>query len=275
VAQLRLSLVDAFTDEPFTGNPAVVVMLDAVPSDAWMAAVAREMHVSDTAFVIRGPSDTGPFLLRWFTPTVEVDLCGHATLAAAHCLLAAGVAAPLTFQTRAGLLTTSELEDGRLGMDFPASPPAEIAMPADFEQALGAAVEWTGLGANSQLLVLLEDERTVRALDPDIAALAAIDVQVVIVTAVADAGRGYDFVSRVFAPNAGINEDPMTGSAHTVLGPYWAGRLGRSSLSGVQASSRPGLVGVEVNGDRVNVIGRAVIVMEGVLTASAVPTMPR
>ena len=263
---MRLRTVDSFTDRPFSGNPAAVVMLDEVPSDEWMAAVARETNLSDTGFVIRETLADADFRLRWFTQgAVEVDLCGHATLASAHCLLEDGVGSPIRFATRSGVLTVSTRGDGSLAMDFPAWPPAQIDAPAGIADALGTPVEWTGRSGNDYLLALVADERAVGELSPDMAGIAWIPADVVIVTAAADSEQVHDFASRVFAPNMGINEDPVTGSAHTVLAPYWAERLGRTSLVGLQASAKSGLVGVELNGGRVIVSGRAVTIMDGVL----------
>ena len=265
--------VDAFTDKPFTGNPAAVVMLDHTPPDDWMATVARETNLSDTAFVIRETLIDADFRLRWFTPTLEVDLCGHATLASAHCLFEDGVRGPIRFATRSGVLTVSQRPDGSLAMDFPAWPPAPFEFRAAAALALGVPVEWTGRSDNKFFLVaVVADEHSVRDLTPDLHALARLDAVAVIVTAAADPGQPYDFVSRLFAPNAGINEDPVTGSSHTVLGPYWGGRLGRPSLVGLQASSRSGLVGIELNGDRVVIVGRAVTVVDGVLCATPDPS---
>jgi PhzF family phenazine biosynthesis protein len=269
VAEVRLRTVDSFTDKPFSGNPAAVVMLDQTPSDDWMAAVARETNLSDTGFVIRERLPDADFRLRWFTQgAVEVDLCGHATLAAAHCLLEDGIGSPIRFATRSGVLTVRRLEDGSLAMDFPAWPPAEIESPAGIADALGTAVEWTGRSGNNYLLALVAEERAVRELSPDIAGIARLPADVVIVTAATDPEQPCDFVSRVFAPNVGINEDPVTGSAHTVLGPFWADRLGQRSLVGLQASARSGLVGVELRDDRVIVSGRAVTIVDGVLRST-------
>jgi PhzF family phenazine biosynthesis protein len=266
--------VDAFTDRPFTGNPAAVVVLDECPPEDWMAALARETALSDTAFVIRQASADADFRLRWFTPKMEVELCGHATLAAAHCLLDDGVSAPIRFGTRSGVLIVSQHADGSLVMDFPAWPPVQIDAPPGLAEALGVPVEWAGKSDNEVfLLALLTDESAVRELNPDIARVAGLDAGAVIVTAAADVGQAYDFVSRVFAPNLGINEDPVTGSSHTVLAPYWADRLGRTSLAGFQASTRSGLVRVQVNGDRVTIAGRAVTVVEGVVTSAASPSL--
>lgn len=269
---LRVRTVDAFTDKPFTGNPAAVVVLDEAPSDEWMAALARETNLSETAFVIRETLPNADFGLRWFTPAVEVDLCGHATLAAAHCLLDDGVSTPIRFATRSGVLTVNGQHGGLLAMDFPASPLVQIEPPAGTVEALGTPVEWTGLSQSSFFVALVADERTVRELSPDITAVARLDAFAVIVTAVAKPGQRYDFVSRVFAPKAGLDEDPVTGATHTALAPYWADRLGRTSLTGLQASARSGIVGVEVRGDRVVITGRAVTVLDGVLNTTANPS---
>ena len=270
----RLRTVDAFADRPFTGNPAAVLVLDEMPSDEWMAAVARETNLSDTGFVIREEVPDADFRLRWFTPTVEVDLCGHATLASAHCLFEDGVSGPIRFATRSGVLTVERRSDGALAMDFPAWPASDVDARSAVADALGAPVGWTGRTANGAfLLARLADEETVRDLSPDLSAVGALDSTVgLIPTAPADQDRGYDFVSRVFAPQAGLPEDPVTGSAHTVLAPYWVEQLGRSPLVGLQVSRRSGLVGVEVNGDRVTVTGRAVTVFEGTFREAASPS---
>src|SRR6266540_1873996 len=167
--EVRLRTVDAFAESAFSGNPAAVVLLDEAPSDEWMAAVARETNVSDTAFVIREALPDADFRLRWFTPAVEVDLCGHATLASAHCLLEDGVGSPIRFATRSGVLTVSTRGDGSLAMDFPAWPPAQIDTPAGIADALRTPVEWTGRSGNDYLLALVADERAVRELSPDMA----------------------------------------------------------------------------------------------------------
>lgn len=267
MGEAQLSIVDAFTDRPFTGNPAVVVALAEMPSDGWMGALAREMNVSDTAFVVPEESAGADYRLRWFTPVSEVDLCGHATLAAAHCLLDDREPGKVRFSTRSGILTVTRDPDGSLAMDFPANPPEQIAVPEGLAGALGVAVAWAGRGANNQILTVVDDEPTVRRITPDFAALSGIEAQAVIVTAAAPTGQTHDFVSRVFAPREGIPEDPVTGSAHTVLGPYWRDRLGRQPLVGLQASTRPGYVRVTVNGDRVIITGRAVVVLQGNLLA--------
>jgi len=270
---VRLRTVDAFTEKPFTGNAAAVLVLDEAPSDTWMAAVARETNLSDTGFVIREEVPGADFRLRWFTPTVEIDLCGHATLASAHCLFEDGADGPIRFATRSGVLTVARRPDGSLAMDFPAWFCTEVDARSAVSDALGAPVEWTGRTRNGAfLLALMSDEDSVRDLRPDLAAVSVLDSSVgLIPTAPAGPRRGYDFVSRVFAPQAGIPEDPVTGSAHTVLAPYWAERLGRTSLVGLQVSSRSGLVGVELNGDRVTVTGRAITVFDGTLNRAAEP----
>jgi PhzF family phenazine biosynthesis protein len=274
VTGVRLRTVDAFTERPFSGNPAAILLLDEMPPDDWMAAVARETNLSDTGFVIREELSDADFRLRWFTTTVEVDLCGHATLASAHCLFEDGFDGPIRFATRSGILTVEQQADGSLAMDFPAWMSTERESARDaVANALGACVESTALTTNGAfLLALMGDESIVRDLHPDLNAVSVLEASVgLIPTAQADPGAGYDFVSRVFAPQAGIPEDPVTGSAHTALAPYWAARLGRTTMTGLQASRRSGLVGVAVRGDRVIVAGRAVTVFDGVLNTVAEP----
>lgn len=269
---VRLRTVDSFTDRPFTGNPAAVVVLDHTPSDDWMAALARETAVPDTAFVIRETPRDSDYRLRWFTPGTEVDLCGHATLAAAHCLFEDGAGTPIRFATRSGVLTVSRHMDGSIVMDFPAWPAVEINAPAGLATALGAPVQWTGKTDNDFFLIcVMANEAAVRGLTPDITKLADLDAPAFIVTAAADAGQAYDFVSRLFAPSVGISEDPVTGSSHTVLAPYWASRLGKTSMTGFQVSARSGFVHVELGQGRVAIMGRAVTVMDGFLTPAANP----
>lgn len=259
--------IDAFSDRPFAGNPAAVCLLDGAdqwPDDAWMQAVAAEMNLSETAFLL--PQNDG-WGLRWFTPTVEVDLCGHATLAAAHLLWETGRSGgnDLTFHSRSGRLGAKrdpKDEDGWIWLDFPADLPRPVVPPDDLEQALGVAPQQVLRGV-SDLLVALPLEQAVRDVNPDLAFIAQWPYRGLIVTA---AGAGvFDFVSRFFAPGAGINEDPVTGSAHCTLAPYWHGRTGRESLTGFQASARGGVVRV-VSGARVALGGQAVTVMAGKLT---------
>jgi PhzF family phenazine biosynthesis protein len=274
MSSAQLWLIDAFTHAPFKGNPAAVVALDEDMSTEWMAAVARELGVSDTAFVLRSSSSEGDFELRWFTPAAEVDLCGHATLAAAHCLFDNGAADPIRFLTRSGLLSVRRRSDRSLVMDFPASPAtaANTATHDAAAEALGTKVDWAGRTNDGVfLLAQVADERAVREIVPNLGAIAALDASAVVVTARADEGRDYDFVSRVFAPKIGIPEDPVTGSSHTVLTCFWADRLARTALVGFQASHRPGRLEVELHGDRVSIAGRAVTVVRGMITAAAVP----
>lgn len=255
-------VIDAFTDRPLAGNPAAVLVLDDVYDDAWAQGVAAEFNLSETAFV-RPVDDPGAdYELRWFTPTVEIDLCGHATLATAHALLELGAPGPYRFTTRSGVLTVAE-RDGRLWMDFPAKPPVPVEAPDGLAEALGAEPLWVGVGGTGDLLVEVADEATVRGLDPDIAALGRLPHRLVIPTS--RAREGADFVSRVFGPRVGIAEDPVTGSAHTVLAPFWAERLGRKELSAHQASARGGDLLLEWRGDRVLIGGHAVSVARGEL----------
>jgi PhzF family phenazine biosynthesis protein len=263
----RIRTVDAFADNAFSGNPAGVVVLEKYPADAWMQSLATEMNLSETAFVVAVDDPDADFRLRWFTPVSEVDLCGHATLGAAHCLFSDNVVGPIRFSTRSGVLTVSQAGDA-LTMDFPARPAVPIAAPDGLVEALGAEPVWTGRGGTDDVLCELADEAAVRGMTPDMTVLARIEARGVIVTAAASGGD-YDFVSRFFAPREGIAEDPVTGSAHTVLGPYWAERLGRTVLTGYQASPRGGRVGVEVLGDRVVLTGRAVLMIDGLLSSDA------
>lgn len=256
--------VDAFTDRPFTGNPAGVCLLSAPAKDAWMQRVASEMNVSETAFLVR---EAEGFRLRWMTPTVEVDLCGHATLASAHILWETGVLAAgeeASFYTRSGLLTATRLGDA-IVLDFPARPPQPVTQPAGLAEALGLTPLYVGRSAEDYLVeVATVDD--VRKAKPDQGRLSQLPMQGVILTSQTDGGP-YDFVSRYFAPAIGLAEDPVTGSAHTCLGPYWAGKLNRRDLLGYQASARGGVVGVRVEGDRVHLSGQAVTVLRCELIA--------
>jgi len=263
---VRIRTVDAFTDRAFSGNPAAVVILDAMPSDAWMEAVAREMNLSETAFVVRAALPDADYQLRWFTPTVEVDLCGHATLASAHCLFEDGVSAPIRFSTRSGVLTVNRDRNGALEMDFPAAPPVEIDARADLEKVLGVSVRWTGCADPAGfLLALLDDEKTVGLLTPDMPALT--ELRRPLIATAESAGGTHDFVSRVFAPTLGIPEDPVTGSSHTLLAPFWSHRLQKLDLIGRQISARGGWIGVKLIDDRVLISGRAVTVLDGTLAS--------
>ncbi|MFF3448269.1 PhzF family phenazine biosynthesis protein [Streptomyces sp. NPDC002667] len=269
---MRIRIVDAFTDRPFAGNPAGVLLLDAFPDDAWLQNVALEVNHAETAFTHRLPEGgDADWALRWFTPATEVALCGHATLAAAHVLTTTGAhEGPVRFATRSGVLTATPEADGSITLDFPTAPLTPVEIPDGVAGALGAEPLGTfDTGPNTgDLLVELGDEKTVRGLTPDHKALARYSERGIIATARAeDPSRGYDFVSRGFFPNVGIDEDPVTGSAHTALAPFWSERLGRSALTGLQASPRSGLVRTEVRGDRTLLSGHAVTVIEGDLLA--------
>ena len=276
---MRIRIIDAFTDRPFAGNPAAVCLLegDGWPDEGWMRRVAAEMNLSETAFAHPLSADAdADWALRWFTPTVEANLCGHATLATAHALHGDGAAdGAVRFSSRSGVLVAHAHHDGTITLDFPAAPATEVPVPDGLAGALGATPEAAyGTGALGDLIVVLADEAAVRALRPDVAALARLSerdgVRGVIVTAAAsDPAGGYDFVSRFFAPAQGIAEDPVTGSAHTALAPYWSARLGRDELTGLQASARTGLVRTAVRGDRVLLTGRAVTVLDGTLHDAA------
>ena len=271
---MTLHIVDAFAERPFAGNPAAVCLLDAPADAAWMQAVAAEMNLSETAFVV--PGADGAFGLRWFTPAVEVELCGHATLASAHVLFDTGALAPgdaARFDTLSGRLTVRTAGPATYTMDFPATPPSHAEPPVGAAEVFGALV-WAGRSRHDLFLVL-PDEATVRALAPDPAAVAAFGPRGVIATAQADADADYDVVSRFFAPGVGVAEDPVTGSAHCAIGPFWAERLRTNPLRCVQASARGGRLDVTVraasgpHGDRVDLTGRAVTVLRGALADAA------
>lgn len=258
----RFSQIDAFTDRPFSGNPAAVCVLP-VPRDAgWMQQVASEMNLAETAFLVRRADG---FDLRWFTPAAEVDLCGHATLASAHLLWEAGHLEPAqtaAFHTRSGLLSARR-QDDMIWLDFPATPVRAATMLPDLERGIGAPIKYLGRTV-FDYLIEIESEAAVRSLAPDLAMLARLPVRGVVVTARSSDGT-HDFVSRFFAPRLGISEDPVTGSAHCGLGPFWAARLGTSELAGYQASPRGGTVLVRVDGERVPLGGKAVTVLRGEL----------
>jgi predicted PhzF superfamily epimerase YddE/YHI9 len=254
-----ICVVDAFSDQPFRGNPAAVCRLERWPSDEWMAAVAAEMNLAETAFLVA--RDDGDHELRWFTPKLEVELCGHATLASAHVL--GGVA---RFHTRSGVLTCADAGDGWISLDLPADPPAEQAPPELLAAALrGAPARWVGAG-RFDWLVELDGAAAVRSLAPDLGAVEALGRRGLVVTAAGDRD-GIACVSRVFAPGAGIPEDPVTGSAHWMLAEHWGARLGLVELVGEQASSRGGIVRMRRAGERVVLAGRATTVWEGSLQA--------
>ncbi|MGC9502808.1 PhzF family phenazine biosynthesis protein [Baaleninema sp.] len=261
---MQLLQIDAFTDEPYRGNPAAVCVLEEPAEADWMQRVAAEMNLSETAFL--HPEADG-YRLRWFTPTVEVDLCGHATLASAHALWELGEAAPndrIHFHTRSGRLTARQ-HQGWIELDFPASPVVEIEPPSQLVEVLGVRPQFVGENILKYLLVELSSEEDLRQLQPDFAKLAKLPVSGMIVTnrSISD----YDFVSRFFAPAMGIDEDPVTGSAHCALAPYWGKKLGKMELTGYQASPRGGVVRVRRDGERVVLGGQAVTVLRGQLLA--------
>jgi PhzF family phenazine biosynthesis protein len=265
-----ITQVDAFTDRPFRGNPAAVCVLDRDVADAWMRDVASEMNLSETAF-LRRQGAGAEFHLRWFTPAVEVDLCGHATLAAAHVLWEDGLVGqgePIRFSTRSGILIAKR-EGDRILLDFPAIPVTPVPVPDALGQAIDAPI--VAVGSNGMdLLVELEDTVHVRALRPDFRKLRDLRARGIIVTARDIVDPTIDFVSRFFAPSVGIDEDPVTGSAHCALGPYWGAKLGKDVLFGYQASPRGGRVEVRLNGDRVTLAGTAVTVLRGELCVEPV-----
>ena len=260
---MRIVQVDAFTDRPFAGNPAGVCVLPEARDEAWMRAVAREMNLSETAFLVKVADG---YHLRWFTPAAEVTLCGHATLGSAHVLFEDGLLAPdetARFQTLSGLLTAEKRGDW-IWLDFPAKPDERVAEPpAELVAALGVTPAYVGKNGLDYVVEVASAE-IVRNLAPDISALAKAPARGVIVTARSD-DPAYDFVSRFFAPAVGVAEDPVTGSAHCCLTPYWAKRLGKSEMVGYQASARGGVVKVALVGDRVRLGGQAVTTLRGEL----------
>jgi len=262
---IHIVQVDAFTDRPFGGNPAAVCVLPSMPPEQWMCDVAREMNLSETAFL--APQENG-YRLRWFTPVVAVDLCGHATLASAHVLWEDGhlpVEEQARFHTRGGLLL-AERRGEWIELDFPATPVIPVEPPAGLLEALGTTARFVGK-TRFDYLVEIESETGVRALQPDLSALRRLGARGIIVTAPSETSD-FDFVSRFFAPGSGIDEDPVTGSAHCALGPYWAPHLGKTDFRAFQASARGGVVRVRLKDDRVMLGGQAVTVLRGDLVSS-------
>ena len=262
-AGIPLLQIDAFAAEPFTGNPAAVCLPATEPPAGWMQQVAAEMNLSETAFA--WPSGNG-FGLRWFTPVAEVDLCGHATLATAHALWETGRLAkgePARFTTRSGELTASQAGEA-IQLDFPAVP-AEACPAGGLAGALGSEIIWCGKN-RTDFIVQLPSAEAVRRCAPDFPRLTKLETRGVIVTAEADDDRT-DFISRFFCPALGIDEDPVTGSAHCCLAPFWAERLGRDTLVGFQTSKRGGFVRCTLAGERVLLGGRAVTIFSGIMSA--------
>lgn len=257
---MKIYQVDAFTDEPFKGNPAAVCILSEERSAPWMQSLAMEMNLSETAFLLRQKDGFG---LRWFTPKLEVDLCGHATLASSHVLWEFGFLKKdqqARFHTKSGLLTARK-KGGWVEMNFPKEPEKKTLPPKELAKALGVKPVYVGKNRLGYLAEL-SSEKEVRQLEPDFSLLARLPLDRVMVTAKAST-KGFDFVSRYFAPGAGVPEDPVTGSAHCCLGPYWQKRLGKSEFTAYQASKRGGVVKVRVGKDRVFISGKAVTVMVG------------
>jgi len=250
--------VDAFTDKPFGGNPAGVCILPKPAGEEWMQHVAREMNLSETAFLVKRKDG---YDLRWFTPTVEVDMCGHATLASSHVLYENGLlprSEKARFHTKSGLLTAASTPGG-IELDFPATPAEPCPVPDGLAAALKTSIQYMGK-SRFDYLALTDSEKSVRSLEPDLSILKQYGVRGVMVTAASDSPE-YDFVSRFFAPGAGINEDPVTGSAHCCLGPFWGERLGKQVMTAYQASARGGSMQVRLHGDRVLLTGKVVTVL--------------
>ena len=261
---VKVSWVDAFTDQPFTGNPAAVCLLSEPLADEYMQSLAFELGISETAYVSPGAGPNS-FDLRWFSPTVEVDLCGHATLASAHALRERGLvdgSTPVTFHTRSGALT-AVFDGDRIVLDFPADPmtpaPLPAALAGQWDPALVVGAATTPFFS----IVVLAHEAAVRQYRPDLSAIVAVDRQAVLITAPAEAGSEADYVLRVFGPRVGIPEDPATGSAQCSIGPYWSAATGRTSLVAHQASPRGAVLHVRPDGDRVHIAGHAVTVISG------------
>jgi PhzF family phenazine biosynthesis protein len=261
---LPLFHVDAFTDLPFGGNPAAVCLLPSWKIDQWLQAVAGEMNLSETAFLLKQP---GHFDLRWFTPKLEVDLCGHATLASAHVLWQQDLARPgeeIRFSTRSGILKAA-LRGQDIELDFPLKPEEPAQAPAGLVEALGVSPKYVGKN-QFDYLVEVESEAVLRSMAPDFKRLATVPVRGIIVTS-RSANLKFDFVSRFFGPASGVDEDPVTGSAHCCLGDFWRKRLGKNEFLAYQASAKGGVVRVQVTDDRAFLSGRAVTVSQGELLA--------
>jgi len=259
---LKIYQIDAFTDQPFRGNPAAVCLLPEPGEEAWMASVAREMNLSVTAFLHQVEDG---FNLRWFTPAVEVSLCGHATLASAHILYETGLIAEgeeARFHTASGLLTAKKVGE-EIELNFPSTPPNEISEPPELMEALGVTPDFVGK-SRFDYLVRVGGEAEVRGATPDFLRLNGLGERGVMLTSESETEE-FDFISRYFAPGAGIDEDPVTGSAHCCLGPYWGEVLGKDEMIAYQASARGGVVRVRVETERVYLGGKAVTVMGGEL----------
>lgn len=261
----KIFQVDAFTDRPFAGNPAGVCIVTHAVDERWMQNVAMEMNLSETAFLHRLADG---WSLRWFTPGVEVDLCGHATLASAHTLWETGsvpTGEEIRFHTKSGLLTAHR-DSGWIVLDFPSTPPSPSELPEGLAEAIGVTPRYVAKSKFDYLLEI-DSEDDVRRLEPNTSWLRRLPVRGIIVTARASS-RGIDFVSRFFAPGSGVDEDPVTGSAHCCLTPYWSRKLGKSEMVAYQASRRGGTVKVRLAGDRVLLAGQAVTTLRGELVTA-------
>ena len=259
---VQIFQVDAFTEKPFSGNPAAVCILPGPYRPTWMQNVAEEMNLSETAFLYK---EEDGFQLRWFTPAVEVDLCGHATLASAHILWETGLLNPqeqARFYTRSGLLT-AEMKEGQIELNFPANPDEPAIAPPGLFEALGITPQYVGR-SKFDYIIEVDSEESVRNVQPDFTLLKTVPVRGISVTSLATS-PGYDFVSRFFAPRVGINEDPVTGSVHCTLGPLWSKKLGKNDFIAYQASERGGVLRIRLAGDRVYLGGRAVTILRGEL----------
>lgn len=255
---MKIYQVDAFTDKPFSGNPAGVCILDSKPTDEWMQDIASEMNLAETAFLLK---EGDGYRLRWFTPNSEIDLCGHATLASAHILMEKGYISEgreVNFYTKSGLLTAKSKE-GWIQLNFPATPEMRVEAPIELMDALNIDPIYVGKNI-FDYIIEVETEDIVRNMKPDFTKLLKVDTRGVIVTA---RSMDYDFVSRFFAPEIGVFEDPVTGSSHCCLGPYWKDKLGKDEFTAYQASSRGGELRVKVVEDRVFISGKALTVLEG------------
>jgi PhzF family phenazine biosynthesis protein len=264
ISCLQIFQIDAFSKVPFGGNPAAVCLLPHPVPSQLMASIAEEMNLSETAFVFQ--SEKQGYNIRWFTPTVEVDLCGHATLASAHILFERHqieTGENVTFFSRSGILTARKLEDSSIELNFPKLPAWKIDAPIGLLQSLGVS-ESHFIGCNKyDYLIEVDSEEQVRSLKPDFIKLRAVSSKGVIVTSKGD--KNYDFVSRYFAPSEGIDEDPVTGSAHCCLAVYWGNQLGKHTLKAFQASKRGGEIYLELLDSRVKIIGHSVTVMQGTI----------
>lgn len=259
---LKIYQVDAFTDKKFHGNPAAVCVLPEPANEEWMQQLASEMNLSETAFLVKNQDG---FNLRWFTPALEVDLCGHATLASAHILWQIGLLAPneqARFYTRSGLLT-AKLNNDLIELNFPATPETQTPPPDGLEEALGIKAKYIGKTKFDYILEL-DSPEIVKSLTPDFTRLRKLPVRGIIVTSQSDS-NSFDFISRFFAPGSGIDEDPVTGSAHCALAPFWSKRLSKNTFTAYQASARGGTLWIKLDKDRVYLSGKAITVLQGEL----------